>query len=153
MPIGSIHLFAFDYPPPGLLVCDGRTVETARYPRLAQAIGNRFGGDGKSTFALPDLAAWAPRKSLPCIAASGGFGSFEPFSAEIGLFPYEFELKGWTRAMAPFTPPTTCAGSPISRLSPCFRTASRKKTDRATASPITEGAPRRECGTSSPTAT
>lgn len=41
--------------PRGFMLCDGRMLDTAKNPALFSIIGNRYGGDGRSTFALPDL--------------------------------------------------------------------------------------------------
>ncbi len=57
--IGTITLTAADYAVPGLL-CDGRLLDIATYSALFSLIGTKFGGDGKSTFAIPDLRSVAP---------------------------------------------------------------------------------------------
>ena len=54
-PIGTIQAFAFPNIPVGWLACNGQSVEIAAYPELYHAIGNTFGGDGETIFALPDL--------------------------------------------------------------------------------------------------
>ncbi|HET6970506.1 MAG TPA: tail fiber protein, partial [Phenylobacterium sp.] len=41
--------------PPGWAPCDGTALAVAQYPALFQAIGTTYGGDGVSTFNLPDL--------------------------------------------------------------------------------------------------
>ena len=53
--IGFTTLFAGNYAPVGWAVCDGSLLPIPAYPQLFSVIGNTYGGDGKKTFALPDL--------------------------------------------------------------------------------------------------
>lgn len=53
--IGQIVLFAGQTAPPGWIVCQGGTHPIAEYQALFDVIGNRYGGDGVSTFAVPEL--------------------------------------------------------------------------------------------------
>jgi microcystin-dependent protein len=53
--IGTIKIFAGSHPPIGWLPCDGRIVKIREYPDLYTVVGDTFGGNGKTTFALPDL--------------------------------------------------------------------------------------------------
>lgn len=55
MPIGEIRLFAPAFAPVGWQFCEGQVLNVSDHPELARRIGNTFGGDGKNTFALPDL--------------------------------------------------------------------------------------------------
>lgn len=48
----------------GWLFCDGATLDIADYPDLFEAIGNGFGGDGVTTFAVPDMTGRVPLGSL-----------------------------------------------------------------------------------------
>lgn len=57
---GEIRLFANPYAPRGWAFCDGRLLSPEEYPVLFALIGATYGGDGITTFALPDL-----RGSLP----------------------------------------------------------------------------------------
>lgn len=61
VPAGSITPFAGDVDvslPDGYLVCDGRSVRINDYPELYDAIGTNWGGDGSTTFRLPDLRGY-----------------------------------------------------------------------------------------------
>jgi microcystin-dependent protein len=53
--IGEISIFAGNYAPQGWAICDGRTMQIIQYQALFAIIGNMYGGDGRTTFALPDL--------------------------------------------------------------------------------------------------
>jgi microcystin-dependent protein len=52
---GEIVAFAGDYAPAGYRICDGSLLAVADFPTLFAALGTRYGGDGTTTFALPDL--------------------------------------------------------------------------------------------------
>lgn len=56
---GEIRAFAFTYEPVGWLLCDGRVLTIQANAALYSLIGTRYGGDGKTTFALPDLRGYA----------------------------------------------------------------------------------------------
>jgi len=53
--LGSISTFAGPYAPVGYMDCDGRLISIASNNALYAVIGTMYGGDGKTTFALPDL--------------------------------------------------------------------------------------------------
>lgn len=53
--IGEVQVFAGPFAPRGWMTCDGTMLDIRAYTALYAVIGNRFGGDGQTTFALPDL--------------------------------------------------------------------------------------------------
>lgn len=57
---GEIRMFAADWAPVGWLICDGSLLLIADYDALWQLIGTRYGGDGQTTFALPDMRGRIP---------------------------------------------------------------------------------------------
>jgi microcystin-dependent protein len=58
--IGEIRLFGGTFAPVGWLDCDGRLVDISSYDTLFALIGTTYGGDGVTTFALPDLRGRVP---------------------------------------------------------------------------------------------
>lgn len=58
--IGEIVCAAFNFAPTDFLPCDGRLIQIASNTALFSVLGTNFGGDGKSTFALPDLRGVTP---------------------------------------------------------------------------------------------
>lgn len=58
--IGQIALFAFSRIPTGWAVCDGQLLSVMQNQALFSLIGTRYGGDGMSTFALPDFRERVP---------------------------------------------------------------------------------------------
>src|SRR5687767_12845768 len=58
--IGEIRMFAGNFAPAGWAFCDGRLLAISENDALFTLIGTTYGGDGQSTFALPDLRGRAP---------------------------------------------------------------------------------------------
>lgn len=58
--IGEIRMFAGNFAPVGWALCNGQILAIAENDTLFQLIGTTYGGDGQSTFALPDLRGRAP---------------------------------------------------------------------------------------------
>lgn len=58
--LGEIRLFAGNFAPLGWMFCDGQLLSIAEYDTLFTLIGTTYGGDGESTFALPDLRGRVP---------------------------------------------------------------------------------------------
>lgn len=58
--LGEIILFAGDFAPRGWAFCDGSLLPMSSNPSLAALLGTAYGGDGQSTFALPDLRGRVP---------------------------------------------------------------------------------------------
>jgi microcystin-dependent protein len=63
--VGEIRLVAFNRVPPGWARCDGQLLSISQNTTLFSLLGSTYGGDGKSTFALPDLRGRAPLHSGP----------------------------------------------------------------------------------------
>lgn len=53
--IGQIQAFAFNFVPRGWLACAGQTLDIASHTALFSLLGTQYGGDGRTTFKLPDL--------------------------------------------------------------------------------------------------
>ncbi|CAG7658616.1 phage tail protein [Paenibacillus allorhizosphaerae] len=53
--VGEIRLFAGKYAPQGWAFCDGQTLKITDNEVLYTLIGTTYGGDGQTTFALPDM--------------------------------------------------------------------------------------------------
>jgi microcystin-dependent protein len=58
--LGEIRMFAGNVEPRGWAFCDGRLLTPADFPGLFAVIGTIYGGDGRNTFALPDLRGRVP---------------------------------------------------------------------------------------------
>lgn len=58
--IGEIRLFAGTFEPDGWMFCSGQLLLIENYDLLFNLIGTLYGGDGETTFALPDLRSRVP---------------------------------------------------------------------------------------------
>jgi len=107
--IGEIMLVGWNFATPGWLICDGSLVAIADYSILFQLIGTTYGGDGQTTFGLPDLRGRAPKHT--------GQGS--------GLSSYSLGQQGGsetltltTSAMPAHSHPVNASTSPATSNSP-----------------------------------
>jgi microcystin-dependent protein len=58
--VGEIRIFAGNFEPAGWMFCNGQLLPISEYDTLFNLIGTTYGGDGESTFALPDLRGRIP---------------------------------------------------------------------------------------------
>ena len=58
--VAEIRIFPFNFPPRGWAFCDGQLLAISQNTALFSLVGTFYGGDGKSTFGLPDLQGSAP---------------------------------------------------------------------------------------------
>jgi len=64
--VGEVRMFAGNFAPAGWMFCEGQLLPISENETLFNLIGTTYGGDGQSTFALPDL-----RGRLPIHVGSG----------------------------------------------------------------------------------
>jgi microcystin-dependent protein len=76
--VAEIRIFGFNYAPTGWALCDGQLLPISQNTALFSLLGTMYGGDGKSTFALPDLQGNTP------IFWGQGPGLSDYFQGEIG---------------------------------------------------------------------
>jgi microcystin-dependent protein len=58
--VAEIRIFPFNFAPTGWAWCDGQLLPISQNTALFSLLGTTYGGDGRSTFALPDLQGAAP---------------------------------------------------------------------------------------------
>ena len=58
--VAEIRMFPFNFAPKGWAWCDGQLMPLSQNTALFSLLGTTYGGDGKSTFALPDLQGRVP---------------------------------------------------------------------------------------------
>ncbi len=58
--VGEIRMFAGNFAPAGWMFCEGQLLPISENETLFQLIGTTYGGDGQSTFGLPDLRGRLP---------------------------------------------------------------------------------------------
>jgi microcystin-dependent protein len=58
--VAEIRIFPFNFAPKGWAWCNGQLLPISQNTALFSLLGTTYGGDGKSTFALPDMQGNAP---------------------------------------------------------------------------------------------
>ena len=133
--IGEIKLISFTYPPRGWAFCNGQLLPINQNQALFALLGTNFGGNGQTTFALPNLQAKVPMhlfsdQSQP--GASGGEAAHTVTVAEMPTHshmvnatstPGDTPLPGGNvlanvglNAYAPPNPPQPLAADTISNV-------------------------------------
>ena len=71
--VGEIRMFAGNFAPAGWMFCEGQLLPISENETLFVLLGTTYGGDGQSTFALPDLRGRIPlHQSTSVLAETGG---------------------------------------------------------------------------------
>ena len=83
--VGEIRIFAGNFPPNGWMFCEGQLLPISENETLFQLIGTTYGGDGQSTFALPDMRGRLPlhQGSGFVLAQTGGVESVTLTTSQI----------------------------------------------------------------------
>jgi microcystin-dependent protein len=88
--VAEIRIFPFNFPPTGWAVCDGQLMPISQNTALFSLLGTTYGGDGKSTFGLPDMQGAAPMQpgqgpglSLRDLGETGGEDSVTLLDSEM----------------------------------------------------------------------
>lgn len=76
--IGEIKMFGFNFAPVGWLPCNGQMLSISQNTALFSILGTTYGGDGRTTFALPNLQGQVP------ISMGSGPGLSQRFLGETG---------------------------------------------------------------------
>jgi microcystin-dependent protein len=102
--VGEIRMFAGNFAPAGWMFCEGQLLPISENETLFQLIGTTYGGDGESTFALPDLRGRIP------LHQGNGFvlaetGGVEEVTLTVSQIPsHSHPLLGSTAAASAATP-------------------------------------------------
>ncbi len=65
--IGVIKLFGGNFAPRGTMLCNGQLLQISQHAAVFSLLGTTYGGDGKTTFALPKLTGPEGTKYIICI--------------------------------------------------------------------------------------
>ena len=88
--IGEVTVFAFSFAPAGSVTCDGALLPISENTGLFSLIGNNFGGDGVSTFGLPNFSSLTEEGGQYCMSLFGTMppANREAIPGELALLPY-----------------------------------------------------------------
>lgn len=86
--LGEIKLVSYPRIPDRWLPCDGRILNIQTHAALSSLLGSQYGGDGRTTFALPDLRGRVPVQiDLARGVANGAAGGKETVTLDAGTIP------------------------------------------------------------------
>jgi microcystin-dependent protein len=95
--VAEIRIFPFNFAPTGWAFCNGQLLPISQNTALFSLLGTTYGGDGKSTFALPDLQGSAPMHpgqgqglSLRDLGQIGGAESITLLQSEMPVHTHAF---------------------------------------------------------------
>src|SRR5215212_10094267 len=98
--LAEIRIFPFNFPPTGWAFCDGQLMPISQNTALFALLGTVYGGDGKSTFALPDLQGSAPMQpgqgqglSLRDLGEMSGVESITLLQSEIPVHAHAVRIS------------------------------------------------------------
>jgi microcystin-dependent protein len=106
--VGEIRMFAGNFAPAGWMFCEGQLLPISEYETLFNLIGTTYGGDGQSTFALPDLRGRVP------IHFGNGFTLAETGGAETITLTMS-QIPAHSHALLASSSPGT-SNTPVSNL-------------------------------------
>ena len=87
--LGEVTAFGFDFAPVGWIQSEGQLLSVQEFPQLFKLLGKTFGGDGVSTFGVPNFPQITPQGGSMCLAIAGG-PSRDTLPGEMTIFPYMF---------------------------------------------------------------
>jgi microcystin-dependent protein len=109
--VAEIRIFPFNFPPKGWAFCQGQLMPISQNTALFSLLGTNYGGDGKSTFGLPDLQGSVPLSqgqgpglSDYFVGQSSGTPTVTLLQSEMPLHPHSFSanaVQGDTNAPSP----------------------------------------------------
>jgi len=105
--VAEIRIFPFNFAPTGWAFCDGQILPLSQNTALFSLLGTTYGGDGKSTFALPDLQGNAPMHpgqgqglSLRDLGQIGGSESVTLLQSEMPVHTHTMNALGLVASTA-----------------------------------------------------
>lgn len=94
--VAEIRIFPFNFAPKGWAFCDGQLLPISQNTALFSLLGTTYGGDGKSTFALPNMQGNAPMHpgqgpglSLHDLGETGGSETVTLLESEIPFHQHQ----------------------------------------------------------------
>jgi microcystin-dependent protein len=95
--VAEVRIFPFNFAPKGWAFCNGQLLPISQNTALFSLLGTTYGGDGKSTFALPDMQGSAPMHpgqgpglSLHDLGEVGGSQTVNLVTSEIPIHTHAF---------------------------------------------------------------
>jgi microcystin-dependent protein len=108
--IAEVRIFPFNFAPKGWAFCNGQLLPISQNTALFSLLGTTYGGDGKVTFALPNIQGSAvmgpgqgPGLSVRSLGQKGGSATVTLTTQELPTHPHQ--LRAFTAAPADLAAP------------------------------------------------
>jgi microcystin-dependent protein len=115
--MGEIKLVSFNFPPKGWAFCNGQFLPINQNQALFALLGTTYGGNGQTTFALPDLRGRVPVQRSDSISQGQASGQFEHTLTQAEMPGHSHRLHAST-ALASSNDPNGALLARKGRLSP-----------------------------------
>ncbi len=135
--VAEIRIFPFNFAPKGWAFCNGQILPISQNTALFSLLGTTYGGDGKSTFALPDLQGRAPMHpgqgpglSLHDLGETGGSETVTLLESEMPAHSHTYNVSAgdatdriptgqkFASGLGGVVPYAPAAGAPLTQMSP-----------------------------------
>ncbi len=121
--VAEIRIFGFNFAPKGWALCNGQLIPISQNTALFSLLGTTYGGDGKSTFALPNLQDRSPMHpgqgpglSLHDLGESAGEAAVTLLNTELPVHSHTAGANAGSGGQA--APPNNVWGSLAGRTPP-----------------------------------
>jgi microcystin-dependent protein len=119
--VGEVRMVGFQFAPVGWQYCDGSLLSISEYEALFTLIGTTYGGDGQTTFAVPDLRGRSPIHYGTSSQGSyilGTRGGVETVTLSLNQIPLHAHQIGATTAAGQSSSPSGQTFAANSQLGP-----------------------------------
>ncbi len=135
--VAEIRIFPFNFAPKGWAFCNGQILPISQNTALFSLLGTTYGGDGKSTFALPNLQGSAPMHpgqgpglSLHDLGETGGSETVTLLESEIPAHSHAYNVSAadgteripagqkFAAGIGGVVAYVAAAGAPLTQMSP-----------------------------------
>jgi microcystin-dependent protein len=123
--MGQIEIFSFNFAPKGWAQCNGQLLPINQNQALFSLLGTMYGGNGQTTFGLPDLRGRIPLSTGPQNSALGTVAGAEAVTINIqtmAAHPHQMNADGNTAATSNTNTPgasnTTVLGNAAGQQTP-----------------------------------
>jgi microcystin-dependent protein len=113
--VAEVRIFPFNFAPKGWAFCDGQILPLSQNTALFSLLGTTYGGDGKSTFALPNMQGNTPMHpgqgpglSLHDLGETGGSTTVTLLQSEMPSHPHNVMADNLFVGTDPTPGPTLC---------------------------------------------
>jgi microcystin-dependent protein len=111
--LAEVKVFGFNFAPRGFATCDGQVLPINQNQSLYSLLGTSFGGDGRTTFALPDLRGRVPVHTDEQPGAIGGAESSQTTTSNMPA--HNHQMNGTSNSANSSFPGGGALGTPQGR--------------------------------------